>query len=102
MGAPRIVIDMARAIELYRAGLTLDEVGGKLGVSRPTVGAALKAAGEVLRPAGAPRVVDREKLLKMRLDGVSVVDIADKLGVHPQTVYNTLNRMKKENERNPA
>lgn len=45
-GRPRVEVDLSRVQELRRQGLSLREIGAKLGVSHATVGELLKAKSE--------------------------------------------------------
>lgn len=47
-----VKVDSLRAVELYQRGLSLREVGAKLGVHATTVRDALKAHGVTRRPVG--------------------------------------------------
>jgi len=81
----------AKAVKLYATGMTMREVGARLGVSSSTVSMALHAAKAPVRPGGGARpeahgtprtlisdlYVDPDVVAALRRHGVQVPDEAD-------------------------
>ncbi len=82
-----------RAAVMYRAGFTVREIEGALGVSFGRVRRALIAAGVPLRPrARRPqdRSADAGRAAQLRAAGVSVRAVASALGVSEAVVRRLL------------
>lgn len=95
MARAKKVIDSAVAIEMYKAGYTLRDIGETLGVSHPVVSRHLTEAGVTVRKAGAQLMVPMDELAAQLDRGVARKDIAAHFGVHQTTVEKAIYRMRK-------
>lgn len=106
----------SQAAELYRSGLSLNQVGALLGVSHNTVDNALRFAGVEKRPVGNPdnlRFVNPANMrkppprpqvqtrimaeaIRLQAEGLPQHEIATRLEVSPITVWRALNRHRRE------
>jgi transposase-like protein len=83
------------AIRMYRAGSSMNSVAAHFGVSRPAIRALLRRHEEPLRPRNPPRpsrpreVVEGE-VVKLRLEGIPVRNIATRVGATSTTVSEIL------------
>lgn len=64
------------ALELYLTGLTLQQVGDRLGCSRSTVARRLEAAGVPARKRGVRHPADDTEILRLRSTGLTWREVA--------------------------
>jgi transposase len=98
-GRPAVEIDITEAIDLYKNGLSLKEVGKNLGVSESTIRKELLKNSVKMRSRGnrGKNKIDIDDLIlvEMYLDGMSLRQIAEIHGVCHQTVSNRLKKFDK-------
>lgn len=81
----------AKAAELYKSGLTLEEVGKRLGVSHVTIHRDVTEMGLRMRPSG-PKVEPGRRAEAARLyrDGLTLREVGERLGVTADIVLRDL------------
>jgi len=88
-GRPRATVDVAEAVRLYvDEQLPVAKVAEQVGVHPGVVRARLIEAGVTIRKAGRPRFnMSADEIVRLRSDeNLTVVQIAERFGVHPGTV----------------
>jgi len=87
------VIDERKAIELYLAGATLNDVAAEMEVYPTTMRRRLVAAGVEIRRGHQPpnKRTNQYEALKLRNKGWTLQQIADRFGVSRQAVHQLLN-----------
>ncbi|NDW31531.1 helix-turn-helix domain-containing protein [Salipiger sp. PrR007] len=87
-------IDMRKARQLRRSGLSLEHVADRVGCSRGRLSRALKRDGDPLPNGARPRLRKGgdARAVKMRQAGAKLDDIATALGVGRTTVWRMLHR----------
>ena len=92
--------DVVTATELYERGLTLMEIGERLGCSWMTVQRRLVAAGVEIRKQGRRgKGTEAEddalvsQILELHNQGLSTYKIAEQLGIGRDAIYKRLHKM---------
>ncbi|NDV51571.1 helix-turn-helix domain-containing protein [Salipiger sp. PrR003] len=87
-------IDIQKARQLRRSGLSLEHVADRAGCSRGRLSRALKRDGDPLPNGVRPRLRNGgdDRAVKMRRSGAKLDDIATALGVGRTTVWRMLHR----------
>lgn len=80
---------LAAAARQYEAGVTLRELAGELGVSRPRLSALLRARGVRIRGA-SPSGVQIAEMKRLYTDGASLEVVGSRLGFSAGTVRSWL------------
>jgi DNA-binding NarL/FixJ family response regulator len=77
------------AIDRYKAGATVYELAAEFGCHRATIAERLKLAGVTMRhqPTTTEQV---DEIARLYESGLSMVKVAEQVGVSPRTVFNYL------------
>lgn len=90
---PRKRLTEARRKQLaqeYEDGVSTARLAKKYGLARSTVTLSLKASGVRLRKQRRMTEIEVDEMRCLRQSGMSLVAIAERLGVHEKTVWNYL------------
>jgi transposase-like protein len=81
--------ELARVVERYEAGATVYELATEFGCHRATIAERLKLAGVTMRhqPTTIKQV---DEIVRLYESGLSMVKVAEQVGVSPRTVFNYL------------
>ncbi|HEV2522703.1 MAG TPA: hypothetical protein VGT24_10020 [Candidatus Acidoferrales bacterium] len=104
---PRPKWDVQKGVQLRQAGLSLKEIGAKLGVPATAVACMFRKVGLKVRPARRARptahTFDHLAAIAMRKTGATYREIAERFGIHVNMAFWVCNRgplAEKEKSRN--
>jgi transposase-like protein len=81
--------DLKRVAERYNAGATVYELAAEFGCHRATIAERLKLAGVTMRHQ--PTTIEQvDEIVRLYESGLSMVKVAERVGVSPRTVFNYL------------
>ena len=83
---PHVVPVHAAIVAYEQQGLPIVEIAKRMKLRRHRVAAAMEAAGFARRPTNWSKKASLADLLRMRRDGLSIIKIARRVGLHPSTV----------------
>lgn len=83
---PKAIPVHAAIVAYEQQGLPISEIAKRMKLRRHRVAAAMEAAGFARRPTNWSKKASLTDLLRMRRDGLSIIQIARRVGLHPSTV----------------
>lgn len=96
---PHVVPVHAAIVAYEQQGLPISEIAKRMKLRRHRVAAAMEAAGFARRPTNWSKKASLADLLRMRRDGLSIIQIARRVGLHPSTVRVRFERYEAKREK---
>jgi len=84
-------VDMAKVVELYQQGLSMNEIGRRLGHTHGVIAYHVHKSGISLHNPRSQRCpVSTDYIKKLYEQGMSTIEISENVGLTPQAIYQRL------------